>query len=504
MKPSTLNNMVRKNRNEKTSLDSSNRRRLLKLVGAAGVSAFAGCGGDGDGDGGDGDGDGGDGDGDGGDGDGDGGDGDGDGDGGGDTATPTMAPQEKYDPIGNWPPDGDTVMLGYNADQSAALAPEGQQGRRGFYLAIQHLNNNEGPVAMSDALSGNGVLGNELEGVDGDGQGQAEPSINNINRFIDQDGVQAFFGGISSTVTKAGMPIAQRKKVPYSGAISTSGGISGKDCTRYYWHKSGHSEFFGRAAGELLPEAIGEDQSMYHIYVDYSYGQSNRDAHNKWLADEGSWENLGGTPIAVGETDHSAQIADLQESGADVLIFTSFGGLARAGVKQMADAGILSDIEVIIPHMTGYTMGASGPEAQGVMGFAPWVRQFSDTNDFASEFVATFQSEFDNPATQSAAMAYTGVIQWAAMAEAAGTMHPPTVMKQVEDGWSWNNVMGPETYRKCDHTAERKMFLAESLAPENRDDTNYSLNLLEQTDPFIYPCDAFPASDCDIDSYDLE
>ncbi len=467
--------MVREGQDNKRTVRATSRRTLLKTVGVAGVGALAGCTGDGGGD----------------------------GDGGEGTTVGEATTAREHDPIGNWPPDGDTATLGYNADQSGPLAPEGSAGRRGFYLAIQHLNNNEGPVAMTDALSGNGVLGHELEGVDADGQAQAEPSIENINRMIDRDNVQAFFGGISSTVTKAGMPIAQRKKVPYSGAISTSGGIAGKDCTRYYWHKSGHSEYFGRAAGRLLPEAIGENKTMYHIYVDYSYGQSNRDAHNKWLADEGTWENLGSTSIAVGELDHSAQIADLEESGADVLIFTSFGGLARAALKQMDDSGILDEIEVVIPHMTGFTVGASGPEAQGVLGFAPWVRQFSGNNDFAGNFVETFQSEYDKPATQSAAMAYTGVTQWAAMAEAAGTMHPPSVIRQLEQGFSWNNVMGPETYRTCDHAAERRIFLAEGLAPENRDDTNYSLNLVDSTDPFIYPCDAFPASDCDMDSYEL-
>jgi ABC-type branched-subunit amino acid transport system substrate-binding protein len=242
---------------------------------------------------------------------------------------------------------------------------------------------------------------------------------------------------------------------------------------------------------------------MYHIYVDYSYGQSNRDAHIKYLAEQGSWENLGGTAIAVGELDHSAQIADLEESGADVLIFTSFGALARAALKQMDNSGILDEVEVVIPHMTGYTVGASGPEAQGVLGFAPWVRQFGGENDFASSLVETFQSTYDNPCTQSAAMAYTGVIQWAAMAESAGTMHPPSVMRELEQGWSWQNVMGPEEYRKCDHTAKRRIFLAQGLAPENRDETNYSLELVDSTEPFIYPCDGFPAENCDMGSYDL-
>jgi len=455
--------MVRRDRGPETSIQSPSRRTLLKTVGAAGLAGLAGCTGDGGG--------------------------------------PNGGGSQEFDPIGNWPPDGDTVRLGYNADQSGALAPEGEQGRRGFYLAIQHLNNNEGPVGMTDQLSGDGVLGYTLEGIDADGEGQAEPSIENVNRLIDRDGVQAFFGGISSTVTKAAMPIAQRKRVPYSGAISTSGGISGKDCTRYYWHKSGHSEFFGRAAGRMLPEAIGQDKSMYHIYVDYSYGKSNRDAHTKYLTEQG-WENLGSTSIAVGELDHSPQIADLEESGADVLIFTSFGALARAALKQMSNSGILSEIDVVIPHMTGYTVGASGPEAQGVYGFAPWVRQFSGENEFAQSFVETFQSEYDNPATQSAAMAYTGVIQWAAMAEAVETMHPPSVIAELERGWEWNNVMGPEAYRKCDHTAERRIFLAKGLAPENRDDTNYSLEQVDSTDPFIYPCDTFPAQDCDMDSYD--
>jgi len=345
------------------------------------------------------------------------------------------------------------------------------------------------------------VLGYEVEGTDADGQAAAQPSIENVNGMIDRDGVQFFTGGISSTVTIACMDLAQQNKVPYSGPISTSGGISGGECSRYYFHNSVHSEFLGRLAGRLLPDLAGEERSFFQIYVDYSYGHSNRDAFSQYMTEQG-WEDLGGVGISTETTDHTSQIAELEDSGADFLMFTSFGGLAQAGIQQMQDTGILEEIDVWVPHLTDFTFEPSGDECQGVMGGTTWHK--GGDVDNIDAFVDAYESEYSGePATQSAMLAYQGVLQWAANCEATNTMHPPTVIENWET-YSANYGTGQIKFRECDHTAERPVFAVQALAPENRGDLGLSTELLDQTEPFIYECDVFPASECDMDANPYE
>lgn len=464
-----------KNSPDKFSI--ANRRSLLKVMGASGVGALAGCLGDDDDDPAD-----------------DTDDTD-DADDADDADDDDGVDDEDHDPIGNWPPEDDVVVLGHNADQSGGLALEGAAGQRGFELAVDHLNNGGGIVDTWDVLSGDGILGYEVEGVTGDSQAEAEATIENVERFIDRDGVQAFFGGVSSTVTMAAQPIAQREKVPYLGALSTSAGISGDNCSRYYFHSSTHAELMGLVASEVLPEIWGEDREMFHIFADYSYGQSMRDATNKYFEPVG-WENVGEAGIAVGEHDHGSQIAALDDSGADTLIFSSFGEFAVSGLSQLNDAGLMDDIEVYIPHLTGYTLEPAGDFREGVAGCASWNRHYDDEHSQA--FVEAYEEEYDEPATQTAMIAYNAVLQYAAAAEEAGTMHPPTIVRTLEE-FEWDAGLGPSQYRECDHQREGPGWVVQGVTEADEDPDGYVLDVLEVSDPVIYDCDEFPANECPMD-----
>jgi hypothetical protein len=168
----------------------------------------------------------------------------------------------------------------------------------------------------------------------------------------------------------------------------------------------------------------------------------------------------------------------------------------------MQDTGVLEDIEVWIAHLTDFTLGPSGSEADGVMGAITW-HQGADVDNI-SAFVDSFEEEYsDSPASQSAMLAYQGTIQWAATCAQQGTMHPPTVIENWETA-SFNTGAGPLQFRKCDHSAERPVFAVEALAPEDRGERGLSTSMLDQTEPFIYGCDEFPASECDMDANPLE
>ncbi|HIG78533.1 MAG TPA: branched-chain amino acid ABC transporter substrate-binding protein, partial [Cycloclasticus sp.] len=48
------------------------------------------------------------------------------------------------DSIGNFPVKGGTVKFGFNVPQTGAYADEGADELRGYYLAVEHLNNGGG------------------------------------------------------------------------------------------------------------------------------------------------------------------------------------------------------------------------------------------------------------------------------------------------------------------------------------------------------------------------
>lgn len=399
-------------------------------------------------------------------------------------------------PIGNYPPEDDEVVYGFNGPVSGALGPDGQDQKKGFDLAIKHLNEGGGLVDEWDALSGDGVLEYEVGSVNADTAGDPDTAADNIERMISRDNIQFWTGGMSSTVTMRMQEIAQREKVPFMGGNSTSAGISGENCSRYYFHPTFHAEIIAMAAGQTLPAVLGEDRSLFHIYMDYSYGHSNRDAAQKSLVENGPWEDAGGAAIAEDETDHSSQISDLEDSGADTLYFSSFGDLAASGLAQIRDAGLTDDIDIFIPHVSAFTLDPLGADAEGVYGMEPW--NPNADNEATEIFVEAYQDEYEEIPNQSSLHTYESMLVYSAAVEEAETFQPPAVVRTLED-FSWEQAWGPSQFRECDHQVERPWYLVRGVSDDRAEEIGIRTEVIETTDPLIYDCDAFPANECNMD-----
>ena len=401
--------------------------------------------------------------------------------------------EQEHEPVGNWPPEGDTITYGFNGPLSGALGPDGQDQQRGFDLAIKHLNNGGGLVDVAGPLSGDGVLGKQIEGVRADTAGNPETATSNIQGMIQQDNIQFWTGGMSSTVTIAMEAVAQRNYVPFMGGNSTSASISGENCSRYYFHPTFHAEIIGMSAGQLLPQELGEDNSLFHIYMDYSYGQSNRDAMEKYLVEQGPWTSAGAAAIAEGETDHQSQIQALQNSDASVVHFASFGEFAASGLSQMLESGVLENIEVFIPHVSAFTLDPMGTDAQGVYGMAPW--HPSVDTEAANAFVESYEQEYNEVPNQSSLHTYESMMVYSMAVEDAGTFHPPTVVNNLET-YEWNLAWGQSKFRTCDHQVERPWYLTRGVDDSRAEELGIRTELIETTEPLVYDCSEYPASNC--------
>jgi ABC-type branched-subunit amino acid transport system substrate-binding protein len=337
------------------------------------------------------------------------------------------------------------------------------------------------------------VLGYQVEGVRADTAANPETATSNIQGMIQQDNIQFWTGGMSSTVTIAMQAVAQRNYVPFMGGNSTSASISGENCSRYYFHPTFHAEIIGMAAGQLLPQVLSEDESLFHVYMDYSYGQSNRDAMEKYLVEQGPWSSAGSAAIAEGESDHQSQIQALQNSDATVVHFASFGEFAASGLSQMVDAGLTEDVEVFIPHVSAFTLDPMGSDAAGVYGMEPW-NPGADTAG-TQPFVEAYQAEYGNAPNQSSLHTYESMMVYSAAVEKAGTFHPPTVVRTLED-FEWSLAWGDANFRECDHQVERPWYLVQGVDDARAEELGIRTEVIQQTEPLIYNCNEFPASNC--------
>lgn len=409
---------------------------------------------------------------------------------------------DEYPALGNYPIEGDTAIFGFNVPQSGPYASEGEDELRAYELAVKHLNNGGGWVdSQFDDLSGDGVLGYTIDYETGDTATDSDQAVKQATRLIQRDGAIMVSGGSSSAVAIAVQELCQREKVMFMACLTHSNDTTGKNCVRYGFREMFNAYMTGQALAPVVKEAYGEDLKFYQLYADYSWGQTQQDSMNQFLTEIAGWEQVKSVPTPLGTTDYSSYLSEAQSSGADVLVLNHYGLDGANSVSQAVDAGIDQDMELMVPLYNRPMAEAAGGAIEGVYGTVAWDSQIDNTP--SQEFVEAYQSEYDRIPSGPAQLAYAQTLQYAAAVERAETFYPPEVIKQLED-FEYDNIgMGSETMRACDHQAQRDVPVVQGLSASEQSDGNY-FNIVNITsrDDLGYACDAGPAAECELGSYE--
>ncbi|WP_158057306.1 substrate-binding protein [Halorussus halophilus] len=408
---------------------------------------------------------------------------------------------EDYPPLGNFPVQGSKVILGFNVPQSGPYASEGKDELRGYEMAVKHLNNGGGWVDDWDDLSGDGVLGKQVDYVTGDTATDADQAQKSARRMIQRDNALMVSGGSSSAVAIAVQELCQREKVTFMCCLTHSNDTTGKNCVRYSFREMFNAYMTGQALAPVVTEEYGDDLDFYQLYADYSWGKTQQASMKKFF-EEAGWSQVDSVATPLGTKDYQSYLSEAANSGADALFLNHYGLDGANSLKGAIDAGMDQDMEIVMPLYNRPMAQAAGGAIEGIYGTVAWDAQID--NGPSNKFSSTFGSEYNGRTPSGPAqLAYAQTLQYAAAAERAGTFYPPEVIKQLED-YSYSSLgMGEETMRKCDHQAQRAVPVVKGL-PESEQDsgTFYEIVNLTSRDDLGYGCSEGPAAECKLGSYE--
>jgi len=406
-----------------------------------------------------------------------------------------------YPSLGNFPVEGDTATFGFNVPTTGPYSSEGQDELRAYELAVKHLNEGGGWVdSQFDDLSGDGVLGYEVDYVEGDTATDPDTATQSANRMVDRDNVIMFSGGSSSATAIAQQQVAQDSKVLYMCCLTHSNETTGVECRRYGFREMFNAYTTGQALAPVLAEEYGEDLSFYQLYADYSWGQTQQESMNQFLTETAGWEQVDSVPTPLGTDDYSSFLSEAANSGADVLVLNHYGLDGATSLQQAVDAGLKDSMTLLVPLYNRPMAEAAGDAISGVFGTAAWDSQID--NEPSNQFTEAFGEEYDRTPSGPAQLAYAQTLQYAAAAERAGTFYPPEVIRQLED-YEYDNIgMGAETMRACDHQAIRDVPVVRGLPGEEQEEGSYfEIVNVTSRDDLWYGCDEGPAAECELGPY---
>ncbi len=383
-------------------------------------------------------------------------------------------------------PTGGTVTLGFNVPQTGPYADEGMDELRAQELAVEHLNGiGDGgclETFSSKALDGSGILGKKVQFVTGDTQTKSDAARASAKSMIEKDGAIMINGGSSSGVAVAVQGLCQEAGVIFMAGLTHSNDTTGKDRKANGFRHFFNAYMSGAALAPVLQNAYGSDRRAYHLTADYTWGWTQQESIVSSTEGIG-WETANTVLTPLAETDFSAYIAPVLNSGADVLVLNHYGGNMINSLTQAVQFGLRDkqvngkQFEIIVPLYSELMAKGAGANIKGVLGSMNWNWQLPDAGTNA--FVQSFGKKYGFPPSNSAQTCYAQVLLYADAVQRAGSFDPCAVVEALE-GYEFDGLgNGPTLYRADDHQCFKDVLVVKGA--ENPTTDYDTLEIVEQT-----------------------
>lgn len=307
-------------------------------------------------------------------------------------ATPAQA---AYPALGTYPAgsEGKTVFVGLTTPLTGTYAAQGIDERKGFEMAIAHLNTGDPLFRMYAPLTKKGLLGKQVEYGVADSEAKPNTAVQAQSRFISEKKAVMIGGSVSSAVAVALNKLAQREHVLYLPMITGSNDTSGKDCVRYSFRACHYGYTAANALSPELIAAYGKNRKVAYLTPDYTYGHSVQESMAEFLKPAG-WTTVTNQVAPLGAPDYSSYLINIANSGAEVLININFGNDAVGSIKQAKQFGILDKMKLVMPYLSPFLSQETGADLMAdVLGTTEFWWTLGKTNKIAAAFVEAFDKK---------------------------------------------------------------------------------------------------------------
>lgn len=374
----------------------------------------------------------------------------------------------------------DVVKVGVLSPLSGDWTVYGEAHSRGFELAVQEINNNDG------------INGADIEIVLRDTETKPSVVTEQANELIRSEDVDVIAGTFSSAERNAAAPVVTENDIPLLYPT---------------FYEGQSQEFFPGACNELLfmfgpvpaqqsdpwmDHMISEyGDRFYMIGSDYVWPQeTNRRVRN-------TLEEMGGTVVGeeyipLGTSDFSSPLDDIQNAEPDIVFGTLTGQDTINFGRQFYNQELNEEIAYWTVDDEEFATEGKGPEAAAGTYVSFDYFQAIDTPE-NNEFIEKVQDEYGSDAgmnTVGAAM-YNAGHALAQAANEVGSVGTDDLIDGLE-GLTFQGPQGEITMREKDHQA----VLPSYLVRVNEDFTGYEdmfeiIDSVGPTEPGEADCD-FP------------
>lgn len=208
-----------------------------------------------------------------------------------------------------WGPAEDPIKIGHYASMTGKEATFGQSTDNGIRLALKEIN---------DA---GGLNGRKIELLTYDDKGDSKEAGTAVTRLITSDRVVAVLGEVASSLSLAGGSVCEQYNVPMISPSSTNPSVTrGK---KMVFRVCFIDPFQASAIARFMTENLKLKKAAVLFDQTQAYSKGLRDDFTKALGKMGG-EIVSDQAYNGGDTDFSAQLAKIKDSGAEIIFIPGY------------------------------------------------------------------------------------------------------------------------------------------------------------------------------------
>ena len=274
---------------------------------------------------------------------------------------------------------------------------------------------------------GGKVLGKPIEMVSADSQLKPDVASAIARKWVEDEGVDAIGGLVSSAVSGAVSKVnADSKNITLiSGSASNT--FTTKTCSPYNVHWT--YNVVALANGTVKPMVQAGKKKWFFITADYSFGHALEGMASKVINENGG-EVLGNVRAPLGTTDFSSYILQAQASGADVVALANAGNDTVNALKAAAEFGLTAQMDVA--GLLVFTPNAQAMDPATAGGMRLTSGFYWDMDDETRQWSTRFEQRHGAIPSMIHAGVYSVTMHYLNAVKAAGTDDTDTVMKTMK------------------------------------------------------------------------
>ncbi|KXT74045.1 Branched-chain amino acid ABC transporter, amino acid-binding protein [Streptococcus sp. DD10] len=286
---------------------------------------------------------------------------------------------------------GDTIKIGFNFEETGAVASYGISEQKGAQLAVDQIN------------EAGGIDGKKIEVVDKDNKSETAEAATVSTNLVTQSQVNAIVGPATSGATAAAVANATKAGVPLISPSATQDGLTkGQE---YLFIATFQDSFQGKIISNFVTNQLSAKKVVlyYDNSSDYAKGiaESFKSSYKGEIVSEQTFQSK--------DTDFQAALTKIKDQDFDAIVLPGYYTEAGKIVNQARGMGIDKPI-VGGDGFNGeeFVQQATAERASNIYfisGFSTTV----DVSEKAKSFLEAYRAKYNEEPSTFAALAYDSV-----------------------------------------------------------------------------------------------